>query len=878
LSVFDDISKAKAAQVNLPVDSDSSQTVQVIEALNDGEWLKSKWAIAVRKKKESASASPAVESTESVKLNSGTDAKPSLPPPTAPALPALLQRLGFSASQFKSSSSPALASASSSLPPSDSILTTTSAASAARVVVQQHQSQAQSSPATSEGQRDTDATVSASSIPPVNAPLSTSASSKKGGWSKLQSKFFNKSSTSGIANPSHQSADPTSELPATMTHKSIFAAHVIDTAMKSAATSRAYTQGQDTYILQGLVDRRHLNGTIVTIVPEDPPESGLSQSDSKLLQLPDGSRIRLRPRNFTLHERAPPPLPVNPLDSFGLREGEFVNADAIAKQQTQSLIKNKLTGSSRSSEAAALDDTSVKLLQDAIFAHSQSPLDENNLANFLDALARASSWAIVEASVPSYLAGAFSLPQQELQMLMEFVLAAAPQSLIEVLQVWGRSATEMPILPLACIKAAAQSYEAWSDHRPAWPGLATDQAQLAAAFFCSSTRALLALLSLDAEDSLVASHALCLYTTVICEEAAVFSERLDLLQQHSASLSAYPPPHVDAWRNDPLHAALNFIAHSLSLLCASPKSFAALRLPHPTCLCPSPSGCSNATARGEKGICNFKDLRWEQILWQLLLANVRALEMCGLHRLHHKLCSDRASILSRCISRTMQILHVTLSGFSDVCFRISSIRTLLACCLRIAWGEHYTVVTSCCDVAVQVLMFAASLFPSLSYSSVADTLQVIAALAAAEPDQSELQRAVAGNLNAASRLLHVATDSIFYRMSSDRRSSSITCEPQLGIHQHDLQKHFMSLSASLAQHPVQCLPSSTLPSCNHHGHALRVSALCCLRTLLLRHTATSFETAAALRSVYRWFYFPSCVTLNASRLHSAVVVEAVVVV
>lgn len=408
----------------------------------------------------------------------------------------------------------------------------------------------------------------------------------------------------------------------------------------------------------------------------------------------------------------------------------------------------------------------------------------------------------------------------------------------------------MPIIPLACIKAAAQSFKEWSRHRPAWPNAASDHAQSSAAFFCSSTRALQSLLSFDTEDSPVAAHALCLYTTVVNEEGAAFTERLELLQNPAASLSSFPPPHVDAWRQDPLHAALTFIAHALSLLCASPKYFSALRLPHPICFCPSSSSVTSPTARGTKGFCGLKDLRWEQGLWLLMLEVARALESTELHRLHRKLCSDRALILSRCILRAMQVLHLTASGFGDVCFRMASVRKLISCSVQISWGEHFNVASAFCDVACEALSLAASLFPSMPYTSVVDLLRVVAALAAAEPDQDELQRAVEGKLNATSRLLHVASDSIFYRMSS-HRSYDVTCDPQLAVHQRDVQKHLMSLSASLARDPLHSSSACAVPSCSHNGHALRVSALSCLRLILLRHSATSAENAASLRSVYR---------------------------
>ena len=296
------------------------------------------------------------------------------------------------------------------------------------------------------------------------------------------------------------------------------------------------------------------------------------------------------------------------------------------------------------------------------------------------------------------------------------------------------------------------------------------------------------------------------------------------------------------FRSDPLNESLSFIAHALVLLCASPKAFTALRLPHPRCLCPFPPAT--------EGVHGFKDVRWEKCLWQLMLASTRALELSGLHRLHRKLCADRAVILSRCISRTMQVLHLTASGFADACHRVAMIHPLLACGLRIAWGEHYNVVAACCDISSQAVALAASLSPSLPFTAVVDILKVAAALAAAEPDQTELQRALEYKVNSASRLTHVASDSIFYR-ASDRLASELTCESQIAVHKLDVEKHSMALSASLAKAPLENPLQLSLPTCSHNGHALRVSALSCLRAILLRHTAASAEGAAALRSVYR---------------------------
>jgi hypothetical protein len=595
------------------------------------------------------------------------------------------------------------------------------------------------------------------------------------------------------------------------------------------------------------VDRRHLNGVVATVVADDSKDCAENENDSKLLQLPDGSRIRLRPRNFSLLERAPPPPTV---DTFGLCGDELVSASNIAKQKAQSLIKNKLTSSSRSSGEAAADDASVKLLQSCIAAQSQAPLDENNAAALLGAICRSSSWAIVEALVPSYLASVFVLPQQELRVVLDFVMAGAPQVLCGVLKAWGRSATEMPIIPLACIKVAAQAFKTWSDNRPVWPALASDEARSAAELFCSSTRAVQPLLAFDAENTLFASHVMCLYTTVVCEEAAAFSGHLKLQQPaHSAGSSSCPPPHVDAWRNDPLHSALNLIAHALSLMHAFPKCFSAIRLPHPVCFCPLLSSVTNFNS-GVIGIRTYKDCRWEHCLWQLMFDCIGAVELPELHRLHHKLCSDRAIILSRCIARTMRMLHHSAACFSDANYRLAAVQPLLERGLRLSWGEHYRVVTACCDISSEVLTLASSLYPSLSPGSVVDVLTSATALAVAEPEQNELIRSVESNVNAASRLLHASSDSIFYQMLG-KSGCKISCETQFDANKRDVQRHVMSLSASLVQSPGQTSVLSPSPTCGHHGHTLRISALACLRALLLRHTSTSAHIVPSLRSAYR---------------------------
>lgn len=607
----------------------------------------------------------------------------------------------------------------------------------------------------------------------------------------------------------------------------------------------ATLQQVDTYVLRGLVDRRHLNGTVVTIVPDDNADCAGNQSDATLLQLPDGSRIRLRPRNFCLLQRAPLPPAV---DSHGLCEGEFVNAEKVEKHKTQSLIKNKLTSNSRTDDEAAADSVSVKRLQACIVAQSQSPLDENVAAGLHRAALRSSSWAIVEALLPSHLSAAFGLPQRQLQLLMDSVMVAASKELTHVLKSWGRSATEMAIIPLACLKSAAQAYETWSANRAVWPSLAADEARSAGDLFCSSTRALKPLLCFDGEDLLFATQVICLYVTVIREEHTAFSQHLQLLQQQKQQLQTLPPPHVDAWRSDPLHAALSLMAHALSLLCPAPKSFASLRLPHPRCFCPS--SAASLCARELNCCRDLKDCRWEQCLWQLMQASVTALEAPGLHRLHLKLCSDRAIILSRCISRSMQLAHAAALGFADSTFRLGSIPILLDCSLRFAWGENYHVAVACCDVACEVFTLAASLSPSLAQDSVVHILQALVSLCVAEPGQEELQRAVEGKVHASSRLLQASSDSIIYRMLN-KGGSQVSCDPLLAAHQRDLQKHIAALSASLDQDAGQLSPLSPLPTCIHPGHVLRVSALACLRVLLLRHMAVEFESALALRSVYR---------------------------
>ena len=614
-------------------------------------------------------------------------------------------------------------------------------------------------------------------------------------------------------------------------------------------------------MLHGLIDQRHLNGTIVTMLREDPTQSAGQSSDSRLLQLPDGSRIRLRPRNFSLVPRAAAAPP--PIDSFGLREDEFVNADSVAKLQTQSLIKNKLTSSTRTSEESAADDVCVKALQSCIAAHAQFPLDEGTTADLIDAVARASSWAIIEASVPSYLAAAFALPQQVLQTLMDFIMAAAQPALAGVLKGWGRSPNEMPVIPLACIKAAAVSFKLWATNRPAWPYAATGEIQAAADLFCSSTRALLPLLSFDADDVAFASRAVCFYMTVVCEEAAAFTEHLRQQQQHE-SFSALSPPHVDAWRSDPLHAALAFVAHALSLLSPSPKSFATLRLPHPDCFC-LPLSPNNPILGARGAIQGFKDCRWEQALWRLMLTCLRAVDVHGLHRLHHKLCSDRALILTRCLSRTMRGLQSASSSFTDAPFRLAAIHPLLLLCVRASWGEHYKVVTACCDMACEVLTHASSLVPSLAHAHVVQLLQVFVALAGAEPEEKDLHRAVEVSLNAASRLLHASTDSIWYQPSSSSECE-VSCEPQLAVYKRDVQRQLASMSASLAQSSGQTPLSYASSSCSHHGHALRLAALTCLRVILLRHTSTSPDNAMCLRAAYRLIVCCCCCATVLTRL------------
>lgn len=146
---------------------------------------------------------------------------------------------------------------------------------------------------------------------------------------------------------------------------------------------------------------------------------------------------------------------------------------------------------------------------------------------------------------------------------------------------------------------------------------------------------------------------------------------------------------------------------------------------------------------------------------------------------------------------------------------------------------------------------APSLSPTLSNECVLEILQIFTALAAAEPDEEELLRAVEKKVNAASRLLHVSTDSVFYRLSG-RSACEFSCETQLDVHKRDLQRHMMSLTASFARAPIQSSILSPLPTCVHRGHVLRVSALACLRVLLLRHSPTLTDPVLSLRSIYRW--------------------------
>ncbi len=818
------MAKAKEAQQSL---EDSACDVAVIEAINDGDWLSSKWAVAMahgRKKKDAPAAAPAASSDLPVDSHShaAAAAAASQPAPPAPAIPILLQRMNLMASKLKSSSTAAAPASSSA--PAAAALSDTTAASAIQVVLQQG------------NERQQPKVVSnATPISEPQAPFSSialsvsSAASKSGvGWSKMQSSVMRKAS--GGSSAAGEAA---------LSLKQQSSAKTSGDVRGDAAT----LQQHDTYVLCGLVDRRHLNGTVVTIVPEDNADCAGNPSDATLLQLPDGSRIRLRPRNFRLLQRASLPLAV---DSHGLCEGEFVNAEKVEKQKTQSLIKNKLTSSSRTDDEAAADSVSVKRLQSCIAAQLQSPLDENVAADLHRAVLRSSSWAIVEALFPSHLSAAFSMPQQELQLLMDSVMVAASQELTNVLKSWGRSATEMAIIPLACLKSAARAYETWCANRPVWPSLAADEARSAGNLFCSCTRALKPLLCFDGEDVQFASQVICLYMTVIREEHAAFCQQLLLLQ--TAFLATLPPPHVDAWRSDPLHAALSLMAHALSLLCTAPKSFASLRLPHPRCFCPS--SATSLCAREVNCCRDLKDCRWEQCLWQLMRACVGAYDVCGLQRLQLKLCSDRAIILSRCISRSMQLAHASSLGFADCTFRLGSIPILLDCSLRLAWGENYHVAVACCDVACEAFTLAASLSPSLAQDSVVQIMQTLVSLSVAEPGQEELQRAVEGKVHASSRLLQASSDSIIYRMLN-RGGSEVSCGPLFAVHQRDLQKHIAALSASLDQDAGQLSPLSLMPTCSHRGHVLRVSALACLRVLLLRHMAVEFETALALRSVYR---------------------------
>ena len=229
---------------------------------------------------------------------------------------------------------------------------------------------------------------------------------------------------------------------------------------------------------------------------------------------------------------------------------------------------------------------------------------------------------------------------------------------------------------------------------------------------------------------------------------------------------------------------------------------------------------------------------------------VGALEVCGLQRLQLKLCADRAIILSRCISRSMQLAHASALGFADSTFRLGTIHILLDCSLRLAWGENYHVAVACCDVACEAFTLAASLSPSLAQDSVVHMMQALVSLSVAEPGQEELQRAVEGKHHASSRLLQASSDSIIYRMMN-RGGSEVSCELLFAAHQRDLPKHDAALSASLQQDAGQLSPLSPLPTCSHRGHVLRVSALACLRVLLLRHMAVEFESSFALRSVYR---------------------------
>jgi len=199
----------------------------------------------------------------------------------------------------------------------------------------------------------------------------------------------------------------------------------------------------------------------------------------------------------------------------------------------------------------------------------------------------------------------------------------------------------------------------------------------------------------------------------------------------------------------------------------------------------------------------------------------------------------------------MRMLQSAAASFTDAPCRLAAIQPILLCCLRVSWGEHYKVVTACCDIACEALTHAVSIIPSMSYMHVVGLLQAVVALAAAEPEENELQQAVRVRLNAASRLLHASTDSIWYRPSSSSGGCDVSCEPQLALHKRDVQRQIASLSSFLAHDAGQTSASSAPVSCGHHGHALRVAALACLRVILLRHTSTAAGTAMSLRSDYR---------------------------
>jgi hypothetical protein len=254
LAVFDDIIKAKDAEAPPCVISDSGSSVQVIEALNDGDWLNSKWAIDARKKKESASASAAGVSTATVESGPGAHAAAaSAPLPSRPALPALLQRMGLKAFQPKSSSAPVFEPPS--LPAADATSPASSAASAirqlARRSMQHNRQQSASLSAASEALPAVEAVTGAPSVSQPNACTSLQASSKSaGGWSKLQSKVFQKSSASGIASTSDQAALQTAVSAfKQMLPKTTLSVRVSGSVNSSAASLPANTLGQDTYVL-----------------------------------------------------------------------------------------------------------------------------------------------------------------------------------------------------------------------------------------------------------------------------------------------------------------------------------------------------------------------------------------------------------------------------------------------------------------------------------------------------------------------------------------------------------------------------------------------------------------------------------------------------